>query len=320
MSSYLQQPRFKIYLAFALVYLFWGSTYLGIDLAVEHIPAALMAGIRFSVAGAVMLAYCHFTRRGITLTRHQFVQQLVIGILLLSISNVVLAWAENYLPTGLASLLTSFAPVWFLLIEAAMRSGEHPTGRGYVGVAFGILGIAVLLWPDLRSTGILHRRDLLVSLCLLGGSCCWAFGSVLARHWKSDLDPFSGSGWQMAFAGIINILVGLALGDHHHADWSWKGFAAIGYLIVFGSWVGFSAYVYLLKHVPTAKVATYAYINPIVAVFLGWLVLHERIDRYMAIGAAITICAVALVTGAKLKKKAGPEEAPALPEVEAGAD
>lgn len=319
MASYFAQHRFKIGLAFGLVYLFWGSTYLAIDIAVAHIPAALMAGLRFAVAGPLMLAYCHFAGRGIAITRRQFVRLLVIGLLLLSISNVILAWAENYLPSGFASLLLSVTPIWFLVIEAAIGRGERPSARGYAGVALGILGIAVLLWPDLRSTGALHTKQLLVSLCLLGGSCSWALGSVLSRRWQAGLDAFSASGWEMTFAGIINIAVGLSLGDASHADWSWKGLAAIAYLVVFGSWVGFSAYVYLLKHVPTAKVATYAYVNPMVAVFLGWLVLRERIDLYLAAGAAIIVPAVALVTGAKLVK-AGAPRAPELPEAEAGAD
>lgn len=322
MPSYFEQHRFRVAFAFALVYLFWGSTYLAIDLAIAHIPAALMAGLRFSIAGPLMLAYCALAGRGIAINGRQFVQLVLTGALMLSVSNVILCWAENYIPTGLAALLAAIVPIWFLLVEQAVgRRDERPSMRGYLGVALGIAGVAILLWPDLRATGAITRMNFIASVSLLGASFSWALGSVLSRRWQSNLDAFSASGWQMTFAGVVNVLMGLALGDQHHADWSWKGLAAVLYLVVFGSWVGYSAYVWLLKHVPTAKVATYAYVNPIVALFLGWLVLHERIDIYIALGTAVIVPAVALVTGAKLKKtEPEPGEAPELPEVEAGAD
>jgi drug/metabolite transporter (DMT)-like permease len=282
------------------VYVFWGSTYLGIRIAVERIPPILMAGVRFSIAGALMLIFCRASGRRTALTLDQFWRLAFIGILLLAISNAVLAWAELSVPTGLAALLVSVTPIWFLFIDhVLMKSGRRVGRAALVGVALGILGMIVLLWPRLRETRALGVWELIAALSLLGSSFSWAFGSVLARRWHVRVDPLVGSGWQMILAGIVDLSVGLVLGEHHVARWDRAGLGAVLYLVVFGSWVGYSAYVWLLRHVPTTKVATYAYVNPVVAVLLGWAILGEPVDRFMFAGAAIIVPAVALVTTAE---------------------
>jgi drug/metabolite transporter (DMT)-like permease len=292
--------RFQVVLAFALVYVFWGSTYLGIRIAVERIPPILMAGVRFSIAGVFLLVFCRLTGRPTRLTLDQFWRLAFIGILLLSISNAMLAWAELYVPTGLAALLLSFTPIWFLFIEhVLLRHGAHVGRAALAGVALGVVGMVVLLWPRLHGIKTLGGWQLVAAASLLGASFSWAFGSVLARHWRVQVDPMVGSGWQMTLAGILDTAAGLALGQHHAARWDASALGAILYLVVFGSWVGYSAYVYLLRHVPTSKVSTYAYVNPVVAVFLGWAILGERIDAFMFAGLAIIVPAVALVTTAE---------------------
>ncbi len=304
-------------LAFALVYIFWGSTYLGIGIAVEHIPAALMAGTRFVIAGVLMLAYCGLSGRRISISMGDAARLAAIGILLLSIANVVLAHTEKVLPTGLAALIVSVTPLWFLVIETWVLRGDRLTTRGLLGLPLGLAGIVVLLWPKLTATTALGRRQFYASLTLLGASLAWAVGSALSKRWQGRVDPFSASGWEMTFAGIVNLLVAAMLGEFQEATWTTRGIAAIAYLIVFGSWVGFSAYIWLLQNVPMPKVATYAYVNPMVAVFLGWLVLHERVDAYILAGSIIIIAAVALTTSAKVLTKTGIEQAePELPAVE----
>jgi drug/metabolite transporter (DMT)-like permease len=320
MTSTARQHRFHVVLAFALVYVFWGSTYLGIHIGVEHIPPLLMAGARFAIAGPLMLAYCALAGHRVRVNLDQAVRLAVIGALLLSIANVVLAWAEQWVPTGLAALIISITPLWFLVLETWVLPGEHRfSGRALSGLVLGIVGIGVLMWPELRATSNVGRRELFGSLALIGGSFSWALGSVLSKRWKLDVDAFTATGYEMAFAGAINLLAGAALGDWARATWTPRGWGAIIYLVIFGSWVGFSAYIWLLKHVPTPKVSTYAYVNPVIAVFLGWLVLDERITGYILAGSVITICAVAMVTGAKLQTRVGEEE-PALPAVESSAD
>ncbi len=306
--------RSKAILTFGLVYFFWGSTYLAIAIAVEHIGAALMTGIRFTTAGFLMLGWCALTGRKIRISRAEALRLAVIGVLLLSIGNAILGWAEETLPTGLAALIISITPLWFLVIETWIFQGDHISRRGLVGLFVGIAGIVVLLWPKLHETSSIGRKELIACLVLQIASMSWAFGSVLSKRWSTSSDAFVASAWQMAFAGLVNLVVSAAIGDYGTAVWSVRGLSAIVYLIIFGSWVGFSAYIWLLNHVPTPKVATYAYVNPVVAVFLGWLVLHERVDGYILAGSAVILGGVALVTSAKVKqtgKVAAEQEVPA---------
>jgi drug/metabolite transporter (DMT)-like permease len=272
-----------------------------------------MAGMRFAIAGVLMLAFCAARGRRVRVTQAEFWRLAAIGVLLLSFSNAVLAWAELYVPTGLAALIVAVVPIWFLLIEAALAGRHTVTRRGLAGVALGAAGMVVLLWPKLAAASTLGGWQVLAATSLLVSSFTWAFGSVLARHWHLAVDPLVGSGWQMTVAGSLNLVLGLALGQHHQARWDPAAWGAIAYLVVFGSWVGYSAYVWLLGHVPTAKVATYAYINPIVAVFLGWVVLGEPIDRFILAGTAIIVPAVALVTTGGTA--APPKEPSAEPEI-----
>jgi drug/metabolite transporter (DMT)-like permease len=321
MSSASQAPqRWKVILAFGLVYVFWGSTYLGIGIGVEHIPPLLMAGTRFAVAGPLMMLFCALRGKRIRISWAEAARLFVLGALMLSVSNTILTWAEQWVPTGLASLIIAITPLWFLVLETWVFSGEHrATPRTLSGLGLGVGGIFVLLWPQLRHTGGLGQRELFGSVALIFGSLFWAFGSVLSKRWKLRLDPFSATSWEMTFAGATNVLLALALGEHHRAVWSFRGAGAILYLVVFGSWVGFTAYIYILDHAPTPKVVTYAYVNPVIAVFLGWLVLHERITPYILAGTVVVICAVTLVTGAELTKRE-PDGAPALPAVESTGD
>ena len=313
MSQAQRQHNFAVILAFALVYFFWGSTYLGIDIAVEHIPPALMCGIRFSIAGVFMLAFCGLRGRKIHYRPAQLGQMAVVGVMLLMGGNLTLSYAEKYVASGLAALIVAITPLWFLVLDSLLLGDHHIAVRGKVGLVLGGAGLVVLLWPDLIATSTLGRVQLWASISLLGGSFSWALGSVLAKKWKSpEIDPFSATAWQMIAAGGANFLVAFVLGDPSRAVWTARGVGATLYLVVFGSWVGYTAYIWLLNHVPTSKVSTYAYVNPVVAVFLGWLVLHERVDAYILAGSAVVVASVALVTSAQVTARAIMEEIPAV--------
>jgi len=312
--------RSKAILAFGLVYFFWGSTYLAIAIAVQHIGAALMTGIRFSIAGFLMLAWCAMSGRRIAIARAEKLRLAVIGVLLLSIGNAVLGWAEETLPTGLAALIISITPLWFLMIETWIFRGDHISRRGLAGLVLGIGGIVVLLWPKLNSTSSMGRKELYACLVLQLASMSWAFGSVLSKRSSTSSDVFVASAWQMSAAGLVNLVVAGLLGEYHTAVWTGRGLSAIAYLVVFGSWVGYSAFSWLTRHVDTPKVATYAYINPVVAVFLGWLVLHERVDAFIAAGSAVILAGVALVTSAKVKKQGTLASETELPTCESAGD
>jgi drug/metabolite transporter (DMT)-like permease len=295
--------RFAVILAFGLVYLFWGSTYLAIDIAVQSIPPALMCALRFSIAGVVMLAVCAATGRTIWYSAKQIALASVVGILLLMGGNLTLSWAELTVPSGLAALIVAVTPLWFLVLDSLLLGHHRISWRGKAGLALGIGGLLVLFWPELHSSSALGQREFRASVALLGGSFSWALGSVLSKRWQSGMDVFSATGWQVTAAGVANLIFALLLGDFSRAAWTIRGISAVLYLVVCGSWIGYTAYIWLLEHVPTSKVSTYAYVNPVVAVFLGWLILHERVDRFIAMGSAIVILAVILVTSAEVKEK-----------------
>ncbi len=322
MSVAASASRWKIILAFGLVYVFWGSTYLGIGIAVEQIPPGTMCAARFLIAGTLMLAYCALTGRRIRFSARQLGHLAAVGILLLMGGNLTLSYAERIVPTGLSALLIAVTPLWFLVLDSLLLGDHHISRRGKIGLAIGIAGVVVLIWPDL-SSGVGHpnalgHRELWWSLGLQLGSLSWAFGSVLSKKWQTAAtDPFSAISWQVTFAGIANLIFALLVEKPSNVTWTFRGVAAILYLVVFGSIVGYTAYIWLLQHVPTSKVSTYAYVNPVVALFLGWLVLHERIDRYIMMGSEIIVASVVLVTSAKVSKRAAAEE---LPAVEAAGD
>jgi drug/metabolite transporter (DMT)-like permease len=308
-----QSPsRFAVILAFGLVYLFWGSTYLAIDIAVQTIPPALMCAVRFSIAGVVMLAVCAATGRRIWYSAKQIALAAVVGILLLMGGNLTLSWAELSVPSGLAALIIAITPLWFLVLDSLLLGDHHISWRGKAGLALGMVGLLVLFWPELNATSALRRRELWASLALIGGSFSWALGSVLSKRWQSGMDVFSATGWQVTAAGAANFLFAAAAGDFSRVTWTPRGVGAVLYLVVCGSWIGYTAYIWLLEHVPTSKVSTYAYVNPVVAVFLGWLILHERVDRFIVMGSVIVVLSVILVTSAKVKERTVAEELPAV--------
>jgi len=309
MSTTARPSRFALFFAFGLVYLFWGSTYLGIDIAVEHIPPALMCGTRFSIAGAFMLAFCAIRGKKVLYSAAQMGEMAVVGVLLLLGGNLTLSYAEQHIASGLAALIVAITPLWFLVLDSLLLGDHHISGRGKIGLGLGIAGLVVLIWPQLMVTNSFGRRELWSSLSLIGGSFSWALGSVLAKKWKSpQVDPFSATAWEMIAAGLANFVVAVFLGDFAQVAWTVRGVGAVCYLIVCGSWIGYTAYIWLLGHAPTSKVSTYAYVNPVVAVFLGWLILHEAINGYILAGSAIVIAAVALVTSAQVTTRAGVEE------------
>jgi drug/metabolite transporter (DMT)-like permease len=306
-----------VILAFGLVYLFWGSTYLAIDIAVQTIPPALMCAVRFSIAGVVMLTVCALTGHKILYSPRQIALAAVVGVLLLMGGNLTLSYAELTVSSGLAALIIAITPLWFLVLDSLLLGDHHISGRGKAGLGLGILGLFVLFYPELTSKTALGHRELWASISLIGGSFSWALGSVLSKRWQSGMDVFSATGWQVTAAGVANFLFAFVAGDFSHVVWTARGVGAVMYLVVCGSWIGYTAYIWLLEHVPTSKVSTYAYVNPVVAVFLGWLILHEHVDRFILLGSAIVVLSVVLVTSAKVKGKTVAEE---LPAVEAAGD
>ena len=296
-----KQQKVKVATAFGLVYVLWGGTYLGMKIAVEHIPPYVMGTVRYLIAGPLMLGYLALIGRKIRISRLDVVRLIALGVLMLSIGNMGVAWAEEYVPSGLAALIVAIVPIWVAIIEAWILRVRRMSLMGVAGLALGVAGMLVLLWPRLTTGTHLGQLELAGVGILLVASMSWSLGTVLSGRWDLSVDVFIASAWQMTFGGIVNFIVAFSSGGFHKVVWTAHGALAIVYLVTCGSWIGFTAYIWLLEHVPTPKVATYAYVNPVVAVYLGWFILHERIDGWMLAGTVIILAAVALVNVSKLK-------------------
>lgn len=318
----MHKRQLQIAVAFGLVYVLWGGTFLAMRIAIDDLQPFVMGTVRYLIAGPLMLAFCAVIGKKIRITRQDAGRLIVIGILLLSVGNMGVAGAEEYVPSGLAALIVGIVPIWVAIMESWIFRSRRLSGTGLSGLTLGIIGMLVLLWPRIASGTRVALPELLGFGILLISSMGWAFGSVLSGRWELSVDVFTASAWEMTFGGIVNALVALVSGGFHKATWTAHGALAILYLIVCGSWIGFTAYIWLLEHVPTAKVATYAYVNPVVAVYLGWLFLNERVDGFMLVGTVVIIAAVALVNLSKLKamKAAPPAKDQSLPAVEPAGD
>jgi drug/metabolite transporter (DMT)-like permease len=291
----------RVLIAFACVYFFWGSTYVAIRFGVEVLNPFVLAAVRFLIAGPLMLAWC--AARGMRLRQspRDFALLAAIGILILAIGNVGVMWAEQYLASGLAALLVAVIPLYVALLESVLPNGEGLRARGWVGIVIGFAGLVILLSPGLRAG--LHARDhqLVGAVATLLSAFAWTCGSILSRRARVAANAFVAAAWEMLFAGIFNLLVTLLPGASLRVHFGTQAVLSIAWLVTFGSLVGYTAYIYLLEHVPVAKVSTYAYVNPIVAVILGALLLGERLVPIEYAGMAAILVAVYLVTSSKLR-------------------
>jgi len=297
---------------FATIYLVWGSTYLGIRVAVETIPPFLMAGARFIVAGSIMAAYIALTR-GFKANARQWRDNALIGAFLLLGGNGLVSWAEQKIPSGIATLIISVGPLFIVLLDWAAlawfrdgRRGTKPNAATFAGLALGFVGMAILVGPDIASQGA-HGLDPACVAGLILACLSWGIGSICTRYAHEPAEAFTGSAIQMLCGGGWLWLASLVAGEPFHFDpaaVSGRSWLAWTYLTLVGSLVGFTTFVWLMKHSTPARVSTYAYVNPIVAVFLGWLLLHEPVSPRIFVAAAVIIAGVAIITTAKNRQPA----------------
>jgi drug/metabolite transporter (DMT)-like permease len=288
-------PRLKLLSAFASVYIVWGSTYLAIRIAIETIPPLLMAGVRFIIAGSMMYFWGRLrTKERPTLIHWK--SAAIVGLMLLLVGNGGLSWSEQLIPSGIAALIVAVSPLWFILIDW-MQGGTRPTAGVFIGLTLGTLGIAILIDPaDLVGGG---EVSALGASVLLVSSVCWAFGSFYARGAKLPSSPALANGMEMLIGGVGLIFVGIIAGemkDLHLATITTKSLLAVAYLVVFGSIIGFSSYIWLFHNTTPTRASTYAYVNPIVAVLIGWLVGGEQLPTRVVLAALLIIAAVATIT------------------------
>ena len=296
-----QPSRSSVLFAFLCVYTFWGATYTAARFGVHLMPAPVLAGVRLSIGGCLMLSFARLSGKRIWGGAAEMRRIFLLGVLLLFTGNLGLVWAEFYLPSGLSALLVAIVPVYVASIELLLPKGERLRSRGQIGLALGFIGLAILAWPSARTGLHGDRHDILAIAVLLLGALSFASGSVLSRHSKLTLDPFVCAGWEMLAASFCDIVFATGRHDWGRAQWNRDSISAIAYLIVFGSLIGFTSYTWLLQKVPVAKVATYAYVNPVVAVILGALFLGERLLGNEWVGMAIILPAVVLVTSSRMQ-------------------
>ncbi len=296
-------PAWKVWAALGVVYVVWGSTYLAIRVMVETVPPLLGAGARFAVAGGVMLVVLAFSR-SVRPTRAQLLSALLIGLLLPG-ANAVITVAEQEVPSSVAALLVASIPLWVLIIRRI--AGESVSRAGIAAVLVGFAGVALLVRPGEQSG---EATLLGLGACVVG-AVMWASGSFASPRISLPADPLVSTGWQMLLGGLVITLAGLAAGEAPQVEldtFSTRSLVALAYLVVFGSWFAFTTYVWLLQNAPISRVATYAYVNPVVAIILGMLILDEVITPVMVVGAAIIVFSVALVIRIENARRPEPAE------------
>jgi drug/metabolite transporter (DMT)-like permease len=285
--------KWKIAIAFFCVYVFWGMTYLAMRVAVVEIPPHVMAGGRFVVAGLVLYAWARY-RGAARPTLKEWRAAAVIGAFLLLGGNASVAWAEQRVPSGLAAVLIGVVPIWMVGIEWA-RGASRPAKRVIGGLILGVIGVGLLVSPH---AGSRTEVDLLGAAVLVLASASWAWGSVISKSAPLHASPSLATSMEMISGGIIILAVAALAGQFHGFTLtaiSGRAAAAWLYLVVFGSLVAFTAYIWLLGVTSIAKVGTYAYVNPIVAVLLGWAILHEPVTLRTVVATLVILLGVALV-------------------------
>ncbi|MPR35950.1 EamA family transporter [Salmonirosea aquatica] len=286
----------KIIAAFVGIYFVWGSTYLAIALALEGFPPFTLAGIRFFTAGFLLFLFCKYKRQKITSVRAIF-RTSVIGILLLLFGSGSVIWVEQYLPTGLTSIVWAFLPIWLIVLDYNQWKQYFKNKWLIAGLIIGFAGI-VLLFSDKTALDF-NNRDVLINFFIaIGGTILFSIGSLLAKYGKKiEMATTMKAAIQMMVAGAVSILVAFLIGETDQVIWSEISFNAIWglfFLIFFGSIVAYLSYVWLLEKVSPAIVGTYTYINPLIAVFLGWSILGETISPKQLIALTIVLTGVIL--------------------------
>jgi drug/metabolite transporter (DMT)-like permease len=289
--------RWLVIVAFAIIYVIWGSTYLAIRFAIETLPPFLMAGSRFLIAGGVLYAWSRLAGGAERPTLANWRACAVVGTALLVGGNGLVVWAEFRVPSGVAALLVGVVPCFLVLLEWLRPGGTRPTRQVVIGLALGLAGLFFLIGPDSLMGG--GRVDLVGAIALVIACFSWAAGSIYSRHSTLPQSPWISTAMQMIAGGVVLCVVAAAHGELAGFDptgFSTRSLSGWLYLISFGSIVAFTAYVWLLRVSTPARVSTYAYVNPIVAVLLGWAFAGEPLTPRMLVAAAVIVSGVALIT------------------------
>lgn len=310
-SNYFSRQTVMLLLAFAAVYILWGSTYLAIKYAIETLPTFLMAGTRFLVAGSILFIAARFSKDYEKPTLAQWKTSFIVGTLLLLGGNGGVVLAEHYISSSLAALLVATEPFWIVLLSWLWLKGARPNWKVALGLLIGFGGVYLLIAGQGNDSTENSSNQLLGTILVVGATLCWATGSLYGLRAPVSKSSVLASGMQMLAGGSILFTVGTFAGEWTNFNItavalnSWLGLA---YLIVFGSLIAFTAYSWLLKNAQPAMVATYAYVNPVIAVILGWAIAGESLTGPMLIGAAVVVGSVVLITSQNAGEKESEKE------------
>ena len=317
------REKWGAYGAWAAVCFFWGTTYLAIRVGLEGFPPMLLAGLRFTLAGAVLF-WVMWRQQGARLpTGREWLDLAVVGLALLVIGNGAVVWAEQWISSGTAALLVATSPFWVAGLERALPGGERVGGRAWAGMLLGFGGLALLVGPEFLGVS-LGWQYVLGVLAIQLGCAAWSAGSIYGKHRPEGVKPLMSAALQMLLAGVVLTLAGTAAGEWAAFRPTPRSAGAVLYLVVFGSVVAYGSYTYAVQKLPLSLVTTYSYINPVIAVLLGWLLLGEPLGWRVGAATAVILLGVALVnvsprrvmTALKRVRRARPEAREGLREVE----
>jgi drug/metabolite transporter (DMT)-like permease len=290
----MKRDRALAYAAFAVVCVVWGTTYLAIRIAVTTMTPFLLTGARYLFAGVVLFIVAKLHGDVIPTSRRVLGDVVLCGVLMVAIGNLTVVWAEQWVPSGFAALFVGTAPFWAMLIELLRRSGERLEPRRGLGMLIGFAGVAMLVTPG-GAGNAFDRRFVIGAIVIQLGSIAWQYGTIRGKYALAAMPPLMSSALQMLAGGIIVTLAGLCLGELPHFHSTPRTLAALAYLSLFGSVLAYTSYVYAARHLRSTNMSLYAYVNPVVAVILGWVVLHEQLTWVSIAAMVIILAGVAMV-------------------------
>jgi drug/metabolite transporter (DMT)-like permease len=290
----MKNDRVLAFAAFVTVCIVWGTTYLGIRVAVETIPPVLLTGVRYTIAAIGLLTISRLRGERIPSDPRTIGRIAIVALLLIGVGNFGVVWAEQWVPSGMAALLVASAPFWATILEALRRGGERIRFRRMIGIAVGFAGVAILVTP--RGAGHFYDAHFVLgAIAIQIAAIAWQGGSLYGKLTVNDVPPLMSTGLQALIAGIVLDVIGLAIGEAPRFHPSARSLIALLYLAIVGTMLAYSAYMYALSRMRITTMSLYTYVNPIVAVILGWLVLGERLTPVSIAGMAIILFGMILV-------------------------
>ena len=288
----MDKPNIRAYIAWIAICVIWGTTYLFIRVGVETIPPMLFAGFRWIIAGVILLTILRFKGKQLP-KKEDLIHIAIIGIALIGLGNGLVVVGEQYIESGLAALLITTVPFWMVGVESFLPKGPKLNWMVITGLIVGSLGVGLIFGGDLKY--IFEIKYLLGVLSILGAVVAWSLGSVYSKYKKVSVHPLMSASVQMLIAGTLQVFLGALLGDFTGLHFTQSGLISLAYLIVMGSIFGYGSYIYAIEHLPLSLVSTYAYVNPIIALVLGWIFLNEQLSVFTLLAAVVIIIGVVLV-------------------------